>query len=67
MLVIVGSTSSGREKSITVTEKWMILFMLWSILVSLQHYDVVDFKTYIKWILPLLTYMVMKRTIINKQ
>ena len=67
LVAIVSSMDVGRARHITTIEKWMILFILWSSLASLQHYNVVDFRTYIKWILPPLTYMVMRRAITSKE
>lgn len=67
VLAIISSSASSRAQSISVTEKWMLLFILWATVVSLYQYEVVDFKTYVKGMLPLVTYMVMKRAISDKQ
>ena len=67
VLFFIGSSASNRARSVSATEKWMLLFIVWISLASLQHYTVVDFRTFIKWILPLVTYMVMKRAISDRQ
>ena len=66
VLFIMSSMENSQAKPMSTIEKWMGLYILWSTLASLYHLDIVDFRTYIKWILPLLTYMVMRRSISDR-
>jgi len=61
--IAIRNIVGGNKKSLSDIEVVMIMFIVWCTLVLLVYNETSSFKTYIKWILPLITYMVLKRTI----
>ena len=63
MIALVSIFRGGVRIPLSVTERWMLAFILWASVVSLFYHDIADFKTYVKWILPMITFMILKRGI----
>ena len=61
--IAIKNTVDGNKRTLSGIEIAMILFMIWCTAILILYYENTSVKTYIKWILPLVTYMVLKRTI----
>lgn len=60
---LMGALSGAARVRFSTTEWWMIGFITWATVTSIFYYDVSDFKSYIKWVLPLITFMILRRSI----
>ena len=64
VVIAIGAGFRGSVKiPLSVTERWMLAFIVWATVTSLFYYNIADFKTYVKWVLPLITFMILKRGI----
>ena len=64
IVIAIGAGFRGSVKiPLSVTERWMLVFIVWATMVSIFYYNIADFKTYVKWVLPLITFMILKRGI----
>lgn len=65
--IAASNVMRGQKKALSSIEIVMIVFIIWCTCVVILYAETSSFKTYIKWILPLVTYMVLKRTIKNRE
>ena len=63
IIAIVTAFRGGVRISLSGTEYWMLVFTLWATLLSIFYYEISDLKTYVKWVLPLVTFIILKRAI----
>ena len=66
VLAFIALSSAFKNKAnvrMSMTERWMLAFIIWASLVTLFYYDIADFKTYVKWVLPMITFMILRRGI----
>ena len=58
---ILGMAPNRQRKPLSILEWSMVVFISWCTATYFAFIEVTAFKQYIKWVLPLITYMVLKR------
>lgn len=58
---ILGMAPNRRKKPLSTLEWSMVVFISWCTATYFAFIEVTTFKQYTKWVLPLITYMVLKR------
>lgn len=65
--IAIRNVVGGNKKSLSDIEIVMVVFIVWCTFILLLDYVNSSFKEYVKWILPLITYIVLKRSINTKE
>lgn len=67
MVIALTNMVNGKKRELSGIETVMLIFIVWCTFITIMYYESANIKTYVKWILPLITYIVMKRTIKSKE
>ena len=65
-LLALWHTITGRPKAISLTEWLIVAFTFWCTATLLIYPEHSNFKTYVKFVLPLVTFMILKRILTNR-
>jgi O-Antigen ligase len=66
-LLALGNVLFGKSVRVSATEWWIIIFIAWCTAIALIYPDSTDFKAYVKFVLPLATFIILKRAITARE
>lgn len=66
VLILLALLSRNR-RSFTGVEIWMLMFCLWCSVNYLFYIDVAVLKTFVKWLVPFATYIILRRALADRE